>query len=28
VMGFFKIGSYKLFSQGWLQTTILLIFAS
>jgi hypothetical protein len=28
VMGFFEIGSHKLFAQGWLQTVIFLISAS
>jgi hypothetical protein len=28
VLGIFKIGSGKLFAQGWLRTTIFLIFAS
>jgi hypothetical protein len=28
LMGFFKIGSHKLFAQGWLQTMILLISVS
>jgi hypothetical protein len=28
VVGFFKIGSLKLFAQGYLRTMILLIFAS
>jgi hypothetical protein len=28
VLGIFEIGFYKLFAWGWLQTVILLIFAS